>query len=75
MAQNFWIAIDAWVVCFLVTMLVSLVTKPKTDAELRNLVYGVTDVPKEEGLLWFQRPTSLALMVIVVLVGLNLLFW
>jgi SSS family solute:Na+ symporter len=75
MAQNFWIAIDAWVVCFLVTMLVSLVTKPKTDAELHNLVYGVTDVPKEESLQWYQRPTSLALMVIIVLVGLNLLFW
>ena len=75
MAQNFWIAINAWVVCFLVTMLVSLVTKPKTIAELHNLVYGVTDVPKEEGLRWYQKPTSLALMVIVVLVALNLLFY
>ncbi|HEX4230177.1 MAG TPA: sodium:solute symporter family protein [Bryobacteraceae bacterium] len=75
MAQNFWIAIDAWVICFLVTMLVSLVTKPKPIAELHNLVYGVTDVPKEEGLRWYQKPTSLALMVIVVLVALNLLFY
>ncbi|MGC2657121.1 MAG: sodium:solute symporter family protein [Bryobacteraceae bacterium] len=75
MAQNFWIAINAWVVCFLVTMLISLVTKPKTDAELHNLVYGVTDVPKEGGLRWYQKPTSLALIVIVVLVGLNLLFF
>ena len=59
MAQNFWIAIIAWVACFLVTMLVSLVTKPKTNAELHNLVYGVTDVPKEPGLRWYQRPTRL----------------
>jgi SSS family solute:Na+ symporter len=75
MAQNFWIAIDAWVVCFLVTMLISLVTKPKTNAELHNLVYGATDVPKEEGLRWYQKPTSLGLIVIVVLIGLNLLFY
>jgi SSS family solute:Na+ symporter len=75
MAQNFWIAINAWVICFLVTMLISLVTKPKPIAELHNLVYGVTDVPKEEGLRWYQKPTSLALMVIVVLVALNLLFY
>jgi SSS family solute:Na+ symporter len=75
MAQNFWIAIDAWVICFLVTMLISLVTKPKTNAELHNLVYGATDVPKEEGLRWYQKPTSLGLIVIVVLIGLNLLFY
>src|SRR5689334_1739163 len=29
MAQNFWIAICAWTACFLVTILVSLMTKPR----------------------------------------------
>ena len=30
MAQNFWIAIFAWTTCFLVTILVSLLTNPQT---------------------------------------------
>src|SRR6478672_2187883 len=31
MAQNFWIAIFAWLACFLVTLAVSLLTKPRPD--------------------------------------------
>ena len=29
MAQNFWIAICAWTTCFLVTIVVSLMTEPR----------------------------------------------
>ena len=29
MAQNFWIAIFAWLACFLVTLAVSAVTRPR----------------------------------------------
>jgi SSS family solute:Na+ symporter len=47
MAQNFWIAIYAWSVCFVVTILVSLVTAPKKDEELRGLVYGLTEIPTD----------------------------
>jgi SSS family solute:Na+ symporter len=37
MAQNFWTAIFAWTVCFVATILISLVTKrTKTDAELKG---------------------------------------
>ncbi len=74
MAQNFWIAIAAWSTCFLVTVLVSLATNPKPDNELRGLVYGLTEVPRDTGLSWYQRPVSLALVVCVALVVLNLLF-
>ena len=48
MAQNFWIAIFAWSTCFLVTLLVSLMSAPKAEAELHNLVYGLTKIPHEE---------------------------
>jgi len=75
MAQNFWIAIISWTVCLIVTLLVSLVTKPKTESELHNLVYGVTDLPREEGAPWYKRPAPLAWIVIVLLVILNLIFW
>ena len=45
MAQNYWIAIISWSTCAVVTIAISLVTKPKTDEELHNLVYGVTEMP------------------------------
>ncbi len=74
MAQNFWIAIFAWSTCFLVTIAVSLATSPKADAELRGLVYGLTDVPRDEGRPWYQRPAPLALVVCGALIALNLIF-
>jgi SSS family solute:Na+ symporter len=75
MAQNFWIAIIAFVVCLIVTFGVSLVTKGKTDAELRNLVYGVTEKPDEGDAPWYKRPGPLAVVVLSVLVIFNILFW
>jgi SSS family solute:Na+ symporter len=74
MAQNFWIAIFAWSACFLVTILVSLATRPKAPSELRNLVYGLTDIPRTSGVPWYKRPAPLALIVIAALVLLNVLF-
>jgi solute:Na+ symporter, SSS family len=75
MAQNYWIAIFSWVTCLVVTVLISLVTKPKPESELHNLVYGVTDIPKEADPVWHQRPATLALVVAVVLVFVNIIFW
>jgi SSS family solute:Na+ symporter len=75
MAQNFWIAILAWSACFVVTILVSLPTRPRPDAELHNLVYGLTKIPHDADQPWYKRPMPLAAIVIVALVVLNLLFW
>jgi SSS family solute:Na+ symporter len=74
MAQNFWIAIFAWTTCFLVTILVSLMTRPRPVSELHNLVYGVTEMPRTEGLAWYRRPAVLGVVVIVVCVILNVWF-
>ena len=75
MAQNFWIAIFAWTVCFLATVLVSVATKPKSVAELGGLVYGVTAIPQEQDEPWYRRPGPLALVVAAALVTLNVIFW
>ena len=74
MAQNFWIAIFAWSTCFLVTLVVSLMSAPKAESELQNLVYGLTRIPHEQ-VPWYKRPAPLAVIVIGALVVLNLLFW
>jgi solute:Na+ symporter, SSS family len=75
MAQNFWIAIFAWSTCFLVTILVSLATRPKSDSELRNLVYGLTELPSDHDVVWYKRPGALAIIVLIILTALNFLFW
>ena len=75
MAQSYWIAINSWTTCFVITILISLVTKPKTDAELHNLVYGITDVPPEDTAPWYKRPGPLGVIVIAVLVIINVIYW
>ena len=75
MAQNFWTAIFAWTTCFTVTILISLLTKPRADAELKGLVYSLTDRPKDEAIEWYQKPVVLAVVVLTALVALNFIFW
>ena len=75
MAQNFWIAMFAFSLCFAITLFVSLATKPKPISELHALVYGVTEIPHEEGVVWYKRPWLLAAIVVVVLIVLNVLYW
>jgi SSS family solute:Na+ symporter len=75
MAQNFWTAIFAWTTCFTVTILISLLTKPRPDGELKGLVYALTDRPKDVGLKWYQKPAVLAVVVLTALLLLNWIFW
>ena len=75
MAQNYWIAIISWTTCLVLTILISLFTRPKPESELHNLVYGVTEMPREEGVAWYKRPGPLALIVIAILVVMNIIYW
>jgi SSS family solute:Na+ symporter len=74
MAQNFWIAIFAWTVCFLTTVLVSLATAPRPESELQGLVYGLTKLPHDEGVSWYKRPVPVAIAVGALALILNLWF-
>jgi SSS family solute:Na+ symporter len=74
LAQTFWTAIVAWSTCFIVTIIVSMMTRPRAESELEGLVYSLTPKPKDRDLPWIKRPTSLAMIVIVLIVGLNLIF-
>jgi SSS family solute:Na+ symporter len=75
MAQNFWTAIFAWTVCFLVTIAVSLVTRPRPDAELVGLVYSLTERPRDGHLPWYERPAVLGVIVLACVGALNVMFW
>ncbi|HWZ52183.1 MAG TPA: sodium:solute symporter family protein [Granulicella sp.] len=74
MAQNFWTAIFAFSVNLVVTILVSLATEARPEAELVGLVYSLTPKPVETHLSWWQKPMTLAIAVLVLLVALNLVF-
>jgi SSS family solute:Na+ symporter len=74
MAQNFWTAIFAFSVNLLVTIAVSLITKPRPEPELVGLVYSLTPKPVETHLSWYQKPATLAVAVLVILIVLNLVF-
>jgi SSS family solute:Na+ symporter len=75
LAQAFWTAIFAWTACFVVTILVSLATRPRDEKELVGLVYSLTERPKEDRLPWYQRPAVLAVIVLLAAIVLNIIFW
>jgi SSS family solute:Na+ symporter len=75
LAQTFWTAIIAWTTCFVVTIIVSLATRPRAVTELRGLVYSLTDRPNDQALPWIRRPWVLAAGVLVLTLGLNFLFY
>ncbi len=78
MALNFWMAIFAFSVCFVLTIVFSLLTRrKKSDEDLRGLVYSLTPhlAQGEEKLGWYEKPLVLAAFVLAVTVVLNYIFW
>jgi SSS family solute:Na+ symporter len=75
MAENMYRALWSWIVCVVVTIIVSYMTQPKPDSELKGLVYGVTDIPTETAVPLYGRPVFWAVVVSLGFVVLNILFW
>ncbi|HNA74412.1 MAG TPA: hypothetical protein PKW73_13790, partial [Candidatus Obscuribacter sp.] len=77
MAGNFHRSVAAWTVCFVVTLMISYLTKPKDVSELKGLVWGVgiedgDDLKKPPFLL---RPGVLGCILLLVTIVLNLIFY
>ncbi len=75
MAQNLWMAIFAWIACFVISIVVSLATTARPASELAGLVYGLTVMPDDGHEPWYRRPVALALVVGAAVIVLNFLFW
>jgi SSS family solute:Na+ symporter len=76
MAQNFWLAICAFVVCFVLTLGISLATKrTKSDEELKGLVYSLTPKLKDDEQHFLLRPAVLGTILIIGCIILNIIFW
>jgi SSS family solute:Na+ symporter len=76
MAANFWRAWWAWLICFAATILISLHTKRKPEAELKDLVIDLTDkLTEERTLSFFKRPEFYAVISLIIFILLNIYFW
>jgi solute:Na+ symporter, SSS family len=75
LAQDMFQALWSFVTCVIVTVVVSIATKPVPEAELNGLVYGLTTVPAVGDVPIYQRPLFWAGVVAVVFVVLNIIFW
>lgn len=75
MAENMYRALWSWIVCVVVTVVVSYMTKPMPESSLNGLVYGCTEIPSEGDAPFYQRPVFWAVVIAAVLVILNILLW
>ncbi|MCP4726786.1 MAG: sodium:solute symporter family protein [bacterium] len=75
MAANFWRAWWAWVICFVVTIVISLFTKKKPKEELVGLVKGLTQEKIDKDIEYYRKPEFWAVISIVICVILNIYFW
>jgi SSS family solute:Na+ symporter len=75
LAQDMYQSLWACVTCVVVTVLVTLVTKPKPDEELVGLVYSLTPLAKEEHTTFWQRPLVWGIAALVILGILQIIFW
>ena len=75
MAENMYRALWSWVICVIVTVVVSLLTKPKPDKELEGLVYGLTKIPSEGEYPFYKRSIFWAGVVFAIFIALNIIFW
>ena len=75
MAANFYQAIVAFVVCFVVTVVVTFFTEPRKEEELVGLVYSLTPKPETSYLPWYERPGIWAIGILGLCIVLNIIFW
>jgi SSS family solute:Na+ symporter len=75
MAQNFWLASFAFIVCFTLTLVISLATRrTKSDEELKGLVYSLTPKIVDHEQAWYLRPATLGVVLLAACVVLNIIF-
>ena len=75
MAENMYRALWSWLICVIVTAVVSAFTQPRPVEELNGLVYGCTELPSEGHLPLWQRPIFWAAISAVLFIVLQWLFW
>ena len=75
MGQAFIVASVSCVVNFAATILVSLITKPKKEAELKGLVWSLTERTGSFSGKWYQNASILGILLLAITIILNIIFF
>jgi SSS family solute:Na+ symporter len=75
MAENMYRLLWSGIIAVIVTVVVSLLTRPKPVEELTGLVYGCTDIPREGHLPLLKRPVFWAGISFAIFAVLQWIFW
>lgn len=75
MGQAFIVASVSWTANFIMTIVVSLFTKPKPETSLKGLVYSLTVKPTYKEEKWYKRVAPLGLLLLIITILLNLIFF
>ena len=74
-SQAFNIAWISFSVCLIITYVISLFTERKPENQLVGLVYSLTPRQQDKNRVWYKNPLWLAVIVLVITVFLNILFY
>jgi SSS family solute:Na+ symporter len=74
-SQAFNIAGIAFIVCFIMTALISFFTQRKKDEELVGLVYSLTPKTKDSTKVWYKNPLWLGVIVLIITLIFNILLY
>jgi SSS family solute:Na+ symporter len=75
LAENMFRALWSWLICVVVTVVVSYMTTPKPDQNYEGLVYGATAVPSEGHLPLIHRPIFWGIVALAAFLILQWIFW
>jgi SSS family solute:Na+ symporter len=75
MAETLYRALWSWLICVIVTVVVSYMTAPTPEAKLEGLVYGATIIPDDGARTIWEKPIFWAIIVIIVFFILNIIFF
>jgi len=75
MGQAFIVASVSWIANFCTTIIVSLFTTPKPENELVGLVYSLTVKPSYHQDKWYLKVAPLGLILIIITIVLNIIFF
>jgi len=74
-SQAFNIAGIAFIVCFIMTALISSFTLRKPDNQLVGLVYSLTPKTKDSTKVWYKNPLWLGVLVLIATLILNIVLY
>jgi solute:Na+ symporter, SSS family len=74
-SQAFTIASIAFIVCFVLTLLISSFTKRKPDEELKGLVYSLTPRQRDASKVWYKNPLWLGIIVLIITIVFNVILY